>query len=221
MKCRYCKSNCHKCGRQPSGIQKYRCQKCLKYQQASYKSKALHLATNKRIRNLVKEGVGIRGIARLLKISSTTVIKRIRAMASNLKRPEIHSYHAIYEIDELWTYSKSKKNQQWITYIYDRISKKVIDFVVGRRSIDCLKPMISRALTFQPKFIATDGLMVYRSIIPSNLVYNWPLLFIEGISHSKGYRSFFEQSKNDRFGTKCYQLSGLRINSISESRCSL
>ncbi len=169
MKCRYCKSNCHKCGRQPSGIQKYRCQKCLKYQQASYKSKALHLATNKRIRNLVKEGVGIRGIARLLKISTTTVIKRIRAIASNLKRPEIHSYHAIYEIDEMWTFSKSKKNQQWITYIFERGTKRVMDFVVGRRSVDCLRPMISRALTFQPKFIATDGLMVYRSIIPSNL----------------------------------------------------
>ncbi len=119
--------------------------------------------------SMVKESVGVRGVGRLLSISKNTVITRIKSLAIYIKKPEIVSKGHIYEVDEMWTFSGSKKNQQWVSYIYDRNSKTVVDFVVGRRSGDFLKPMISEVLKSRPKLIATDGLMVYQSIVPPNL----------------------------------------------------
>ena len=169
MNCKYCSKPCNRCGKQKNGRQKYRCRNCLKYQQASYDNQAYYSNINDEIVSMVKEGVGIRGIGRLLSISKNTVLTRIKSIASSVKKPTTVSTGCIYEIDEMWTFSGSKKNQQWITYIYDRTNKSVIDFVVGRRNGESLKPMISRALTFKPKFIATDGLMVYRSLIPREI----------------------------------------------------
>ncbi len=169
MNCRHCTSPCYKCGKQKNGRQRYRCKKCLKYQQANYKYKVYHPGINGQIVSMLKEGVGIRGIGRLLSISKNTVLARIRSIASTVKKPAIASTGSIYEVDEMWTFNKSKENVLWITYIYDRTSKGVVDFVVGKRSRDFLKPMITRVLKHCPKFIATDGLIVYRSLIPVSL----------------------------------------------------
>ncbi|MFY0592015.1 IS1 family transposase [Roseivirga sp.] len=169
MNCKYCSKPCHRSGKQSNGTQKYRCKSCLKYQQATYRNQAYHSYINDQIVSMVKEGVGIRGIGRLLSISKNTVLVRIKLIAKSVKKPRILCTDSIYEIDEMWTFVGSKKNQQWITYIYDRTSKWVVDFKVGRRSGEFLSPMISGVLIYKPKFIATDGLMVYKSIIPSNL----------------------------------------------------
>jgi insertion element IS1 protein InsB len=40
----------------------------------------------------------------------------------------------VYEIDELWTYVKSKSNETWIMNALDRESKMVLDFRVGART---------------------------------------------------------------------------------------
>lgn len=169
MNCKYCSKPCSRCGKQKNGKQKYRCRTCLKYQQGSYINQAYHLNINDQIVSMVKEGVGIRGIGRLLSISKNTVLTRIKLIAKSAKRPGILYTGSIYEVDEMWTFSGSKENPQWISYIYDRASKRVVDFVVGRRSGDFLRPMISRVLKYQPHFIATDGLIVYRSLIPRSL----------------------------------------------------
>tara|TARA_R100000697_G_scaffold122933_2_gene153773 strand:+ start:162 stop:818 length:657 start_codon:yes stop_codon:yes gene_type:complete len=169
MDCKYCSEPCNKCGKQRNGKQKYYCKLCLKYQQATYNNQAYRLNINDQIMSMVKEGVGIRGIGRLLSISKNTVITRIKSLAIDIEKPGIVSKGNIYEVDEMWTFSGSKKNQQWVSYVYDRNSKTVVDFVVGRRSRDFLKPMISEVLKSRPKLIATDGLMIYRSIVPANL----------------------------------------------------
>ncbi|MCE7996604.1 MAG: IS1 family transposase [Roseivirga sp.] len=168
MKCKYCNKRCHKCGRQANGTQKYRCKSCLKYQQEVYSSQIYNPSVNTKIIALVKEGVGIRGIGRLLFISKTTVLKRVRQIASGIKRP-VRAYGKTFEIDEMWTFCRNKKNEQWITYIFDRASKTVVDFIVGRRNTESLRPMISRVLQLSPTLVATDGLRVYKSIIPNQI----------------------------------------------------
>lgn len=168
MNCRYCNQLCHKCGKQANGAQKYRCKSCLKYQQEVYSSQIYSLSANSKIVALIKDGEGIRGISRLLSISKTTVLKRIKLIASNIKRPD-NIKGKVFEVDEMWTFCQNKKNEQWITYIFDRANKCVVDFVVGRKNKDSLKPMVSRVLASSPKLVATDGLRVYQSLIPPNI----------------------------------------------------
>jgi transposase-like protein len=58
-----------KAGKRKPEIQTYRCRSCKKYQQNNYKNLAYHKETNQNVARLLIEGIGTRGIARILKIS--------------------------------------------------------------------------------------------------------------------------------------------------------
>lgn len=66
----------------------------------NYSYNAYHKGTNHNIQQLIKEGVGINSISRLLSISKTTVLKKILIIASAVVKPPIPKDITI-EIDEL------------------------------------------------------------------------------------------------------------------------
>ena len=70
MDCKYCTRNCRRSGKRKNGIQRDYCGLCGKYQQAIYRNKAYEGRINHLISDLVCEGVGIRGIGRVLKIAT-------------------------------------------------------------------------------------------------------------------------------------------------------
>jgi DNA-binding NarL/FixJ family response regulator len=67
---------------------------------------------NESIIKHVKRGNGIRDIAYLLNISPTTVIKPIRQIGSSLTSTYDSEKGAIYEMDELRTFTGNKRNDQ-------------------------------------------------------------------------------------------------------------
>ena len=69
-----------------------------------YKPKTIHVERTRIIRRLSCENVGIRGIARLLSISPTHVVRCILQLATLVKRPDYYEYGQEYELDELWSY---------------------------------------------------------------------------------------------------------------------
>ncbi|WP_436516254.1 transposase [Ekhidna sp. To15] len=87
MECKYCGGKCHKKG-VINGNQQYWCTQCHKYQRAVYKYEA-YKVSDEAIANFTKEGVGIRSTSRLLNISQSTVISRIRKIATDTKKPPI------------------------------------------------------------------------------------------------------------------------------------
>jgi len=89
------------------------------------------------IRNLVKEGSGIRSIGRLLKISVTTVLKRILSIAKNIPKP-LMMLGKSYEVDEMRTFYKSKTRLLWVVYALRSDTKQIADFAVGTRTIKTL-----------------------------------------------------------------------------------
>jgi len=169
MECNYCGQPCRRSGRQKSGVQRYYCGKCSKYQQGAYTYRACRGATDGYIRSLSCESVGIRGIARILKIASGTVISRIREIARNIDQPVFAEDRPTIEVDELWTYVGRKANEYWVAYALDRRTRQVIDFVVGKRTKGTLKLLIDRLLLLYPKTIRTDRLTVYQHLIPKSL----------------------------------------------------
>ena len=78
-----------------------------KNQQAIYQYNACATALDNPIIALTKEGVGIRGTARLLGISPTTLISRIKKIAAEIKEPALVKGKT-YEVDELRTFVKKK-----------------------------------------------------------------------------------------------------------------
>lgn len=151
-----------------SGIQKYQCKTCKKYQREEYRSKGFKGGTEKQIIILMKESCGVRSISRVLNISCTTVIKYIKRVAAQTRKPII-KMHKHYEADELKTFVTKKKNEQWIIYAIDKKTKKVADFKVGKRSKRNLKTVIDTLLFSKAKKIYTDGLSTYRGLIPKEI----------------------------------------------------
>jgi len=166
MKCRICKTLAVKNGRQPNGKQRYRCKLCKVSFQNTYNYKAYRKETDIEIHNLLIESVGVRAIGRLLKISKTTVISRIKRMASKINKPILGEKHQYYEIDEMRVVVGCKENQAWLTYAINRDNKKVVDFVVGRRTKQNISKITKSVLLLTPKMIFTDGLSTYKSLIP-------------------------------------------------------
>jgi insertion element IS1 protein InsB len=97
------------------------------------------------------------------------VIQRIRNIARSINKPISFCKNGTYEIDELWTYVAKKSNETWIMYVFDRATKTVIDFKVGSRTKVNLQSLTDQALLLEPRNICTDGLNIYRSLIPENI----------------------------------------------------
>lgn len=116
----------------------------------------INLKIEEAVRRLNSENVGIRGIARLLGISPTTVNRIILQLASLVKRPTYLKYGQEYELDELWTFCQKKKREVWIIWAINRKSRQVIDVVVGARNQENIQKLLDRLKTLHPKRIRTD-----------------------------------------------------------------
>lgn len=83
-------------------------QHCHRKQQADYSYQAYIPELNRTISEYIKEGVGIRGIARLLEISTTTLIRRIISISKDITAPHVTA-NVEYEVDEIKTFFGRKK----------------------------------------------------------------------------------------------------------------
>ncbi|HMH20158.1 MAG TPA: hypothetical protein VK563_00210 [Puia sp.] len=98
MTCQYCNQICQKAGKQKNGAQKLYCKPCEKYQQAVYRKNACKAKINPVIAQLVCESIGIRGIARILKIAANTVLNRIRTIADSIPKPNHNKMRIMFRI---------------------------------------------------------------------------------------------------------------------------
>lgn len=169
MECRYCKTTCVKAGKNNNGKQKYYCSTCKKYQQKEYQYQAYKITTDERIILYIKNSCGIRSIGRLLNISTTTVMKRIRLIASSLSSNYSGDKGGIYEMDELHTFTGYKKNEQWLIYAINKGTRQVVDLLVGRRDKENIRKIVNKVLAYHPRKIFTDGLNIYPTLIDKTI----------------------------------------------------
>lgn len=89
VKCNFCNGKCIKNVFQSYGNQRYKCCVCQKRQQLDYGYNAYKSNINQNITLFNKGGLGIRNTARLLKISTTTLLKRIMSIVRKINQPII------------------------------------------------------------------------------------------------------------------------------------
>jgi IS1 family transposase/transposase-like protein len=166
MKCTQCKKLAIKNGKQATGKQRYYCKYCKTSFQSRYVYNAYQVNVNKSICQYLKEGVGIRATSRLLNISKTTVIRKIKLMASKTNIPIINEKHQYYELDEMRVVVGYKRKEAWITYAINRHTKKIINFIVGRRTKRNIAVITRSVLQLNPKMLFTDRLPTYKKLIP-------------------------------------------------------
>lgn len=165
--CIYCRSdNIIKHERAGNGKQRYLCRQCHKRYVGAYTYAAYQPMTNQGIVRLTQEGLGIRSTARVLHISTTTLLKRIMAIARNLPKPVIRKGQT-YEVDELCTFIKQKTRRIWVVYALERKSREVVSFATGTRTNKTLNRVLSTLKLSEAYKIYTDGLKHYKSLIES------------------------------------------------------
>jgi IS1 family transposase/transposase-like protein len=166
MICKYCGGDCVKNGYQLNGKQRFRCKDCHRKQQSYYEYHACNASVNDYVIEHIKEGVGIRSLARLLRISTTTLMARILTIAKNVVAPHIIS-HSVYEVDEIRSFVGKKSDHIWIAYALNRSDKSVTCFTVGPRTNETLNKVLSKLSN--AKRIYTDRLRQYNTLIPATI----------------------------------------------------
>lgn len=155
-------------GKTKNNKQQYYCKICFYRFIENYTYQAYKSGINQNIIQLTKEGLGIRSTARILKISATTLLKRIVLIARSITKPII-SKGKMYEVDELCTYITHKKNYIWLVYALEKNSKTVVSFNVGKRTNKTLSHVLDTLKLSEAKKIFTDGLKNYRYLIDEKL----------------------------------------------------
>lgn len=135
MNCNGCGALCVRRGIR-NGIQQYRCNACCKYQRLTYQRKPLNDEALVLLSQLSNEGVGIRGIARILHITASSVVRYLRMLASKIIRPLPEESDQEYEVDEVQTYVGKNISEQriYIMYAINKHTRKVIYYLVGNRT---------------------------------------------------------------------------------------
>lgn len=165
MFCKHCRGHCVKKGISKNGIQRYRCAKCLRYQQYTYRYNAYMPALSEHIKRHVIRGSGIRDTAFILKVSPTTVIKYIKLIAKTITPPLFNETNQVYEMDEMQT--KIWPSQEaYVSYAINRKHGGTIAFTIGGRDKVTLNKVVSKVLNLSPRRIYTDGHQTYPSLIP-------------------------------------------------------
>ncbi|WP_255463055.1 IS1 family transposase [Flavobacterium sp. LPB0248] len=155
-----------KYGKTKSGNQRYICKRCKRTRVENYVYQAYKPDTSKNIIQLTKEGLGIRSTSRILKISTTTLLKRIVLIAKNICQPIICKGKS-YEVDEIRTYVRHKQNFIWLVYALEKDSKKVVSFNVGKRTNKTLSLVLDTLKLSEAKKVFTDKLKNYKYLIDS------------------------------------------------------
>lgn len=169
MKCNKCSSeNCIKKGRR-NKKQRYYCKDCQSYFQSGYRYKAYYSTTDQQIITLLKEGCGIRSIARILDISTKTILSRMLKISKQIHPVACTKYGCKFEVDEMFVRIGNKEAKNYLTYAIEQNEKVVIEFCIGTRTKENIKSVIDKVLLLEPKRVYTDGLNIYPSLIPKKI----------------------------------------------------
>jgi len=165
LKCIQCESlNLVKNGITTNNKQRFLCKSCGRRFISHYTYKAYNKNLDKQIIQFIKEGLGIRSISRVLKISTTTLLRRIIAIAKQIILPVIIKGRS-YEVDEIRTFIKRKDKLIWIVYALERASRQVVTFSIGARTNKTLNVVLKTLTLSDARRIYTDKLVNYRYLV--------------------------------------------------------
>jgi len=157
MECKKCKRDTTiKNGRQSNGKQRYYCKNCNKSFQESYNTCSLSINTE--IVKLMRSCVGVNDIASILRVSKNTVLSRKLRLGNQITRPFQNETGQEYELDEMRIVIGYKKFEAWITYAINRVTKEVIEFVVGVRTKNNIFRVTRQVLCLNSRKVYTDRL---------------------------------------------------------------
>ena len=180
MRCRHCLStNTVKRGKRRQR-QQYRCGKCKRHFLERYLIRRMNPCRDAQLIRLHCGGMGTRAIAAEMGISHTCVMKTKLRLSAAVPEPELDPGRS-YQVDEIATFvawkkkpgrkpgKKNQKDEWYVAHAIDAKTGRHAGFACGKRTKKTLGGLTGRLLASGPKKIYTDGLPIYKYLIPKKL----------------------------------------------------
>ena len=146
--------------------------------QLEYELNAKYEGTTEKIIDHAMNANGIRDTARILKISPTTVIDRLKQQADKRVQFNLNYLNALSpeekkkirpkmrlvqeaEADEMWSYVGKKEQQCWLWHVIDHRTGKILAYALGRRTDQVYHQLRKLLRPFGIKRLYTDNWGAY------------------------------------------------------------
>jgi insertion element IS1 protein InsB len=113
------------------------------------------------------DGLGFRGIERVIGVAHTTVIDGLAQVGEHL--PDAYDPEEIPpvgELDELETFVGCKRDKVWIWTVLDHFQSGILGWAVGDHSAETFRPLWPVIACWPCFFWVSDGNPVYPTFIP-------------------------------------------------------
>jgi len=166
--CPDCSSlNIVKNGKTAQQKQRYLCKDCRRQFIRNYTYLGCVGAVRAMIVPLTMNGSGVRDIERVLLVSRYSVLKTLRTAAAQVEEPAVPRRVCALELDELWSFVRTKKQQRWTWYGFDRARRKVVAFVNERRTDAACQKLLKKLSGCQVSRYYTDDWQSYKKFLPA------------------------------------------------------
>ena len=109
---------------------------------------------------------GIRDIARVLSMSTNTVLKTIRERAALVPEPRVPPHIKDPGIDEFRPFIKDKSHQCWCRYGLNRATTRIAAYVLGRRTGASCRQLRDKLAGCAVEQFYTDDWQSYAKMLP-------------------------------------------------------
>jgi insertion element IS1 protein InsB len=166
--CPDCSSlNIVKNGKTAQQKQRYLCKDCRRQFIRNYTYLGCIEAVRALIVPLTLNGAGIRDIERVLLVSRHTVLETLRTAAAQVTAPTVPRRVRALELDEFWSFVRSKRQQRWTWLAFDRVRRAVVAFVNERRTDAACQKLLQQLAGCQVSRYYTDDWQSYKKLLPA------------------------------------------------------
>jgi insertion element IS1 protein InsB len=166
--CPACSSlNIVKNGKTKQRKQRYLCKDCRRQFIRDYTYLGCVGAVRAMVVPLTMNGSGIRDIRRVLSLSVNTVLKTLREAATQITEPVLPKQIQVLELDEFWSFVRTKKQPRWTWHGFDRARRQVVAFVNGRRTDLVCATLIEKLKDCPVARYCTDDWPAYAKFLPA------------------------------------------------------
>jgi insertion element IS1 protein InsB len=160
------RENIIKHGISRAGKQRYRCQSCGRQFVTNYTRRGHDPQVRQMVLPLSLNGCGICDIARVLHLSTNTVLKLLRHHAAKVKRLRPPEHITELEIDEMWSFIGKKEHQAWLWYAFEPQSKQIVAWLIGKRTDHSCRRLLKQLKRCRVLRFCTDEWKSYQKLIP-------------------------------------------------------
>lgn len=176
LKCPYCKQNNAVCfGFDKNNRQRYKCLACNKTFNeragtAFYRARSSEKDITEAIHAYMR-CANITAIAEIKGVKSKTLVGWIRKAAQKGREIPGFFFRSLklvsMQLDELWSYVKSKSNEQWVWHAIAPVTKLLLAFHIGSWTKENAERFLGRLreIIAEVGIITTDGLEHYKELL--------------------------------------------------------